>query len=236
MDPPASSIEWERDMPIWTGPARTTLQAAVLMALSLGLPAHAQQAAFDGDIYSTLPGANLPYLLKAHDLDVKEALRLFAKNLRIGLIVDETVKGPITEDLPDRLTNTAYINELGAIFDFVWYFDGSVLRVSPVGEMEMEIIALRNNSGDAVIEILQQLGIYQSRFMHRSDPRSRTLTVAGPKSYTALVKKAVQAIEEADRTNIVLMRGEEGGVPDALSALTDIGSPAPAVAVPDIGN
>jgi type II secretory pathway component GspD/PulD (secretin) len=223
-------------MPIWTSPARTTIQAAVLMALSSGFQAQAQQATFEGDAYSILPGANLPYLLKARDLDVKEAIRLFAKNLRIGMIVDETITGPITEDLPDGLNNTAYINELGAIFDFVWYFDGSVLRVSPVGEMEMEIIALRNNSGDAVLEILQQLGIYQSRFMHRSDPRSRTLMVAGPKSYTALVKKAVQAIEEADRTNIVLMRGEEGGVPDAVTALADIENPAPAVAIPDTGN
>jgi type II secretory pathway component GspD/PulD (secretin) len=224
-------------MPIWTGPARNMRCAALLLVLSTGIQAEAQEVSLDSDMYSVLPGADMPYLLKARDLDVKDALRLFAKNLRIGLMVEEAIAGPITEDLPDGLNNTDYINELAAIFDFVWYFDGSVLRVSPVGDMEMEVIALRNNSGDAVIEILQQLGIYQSRFMHRSDPRSRTLMVSGPKSYTALVKKAVQAVEEADRTNIVLMRGEEGGVPDAVGVLADVKSASPAVAAaPETGN
>jgi type II secretory pathway component GspD/PulD (secretin) len=223
-------------MPIWAGPSRNTILAAVLMVFSIGVQAGAQETAFDGDAYSVLPGAELPYLLSARDLDVKEALRLFAKNLRIGLIVEDAITGPITEDLPEGLNNTDYINELAAIFDFVWYFDGSVLRVSPVGEMEMEIIALRNNGGDAVIEILQQLGIHQSRFMHRSDPRSRTLMVAGPKSYTALVKKAVQAVEEADRTNIVLMRGEEGGVPASIDMLAGVERATPEIVVPETGN
>jgi type III secretion protein C len=198
----------------------TGLACVIVLALSGAARAQAMTGA-DRD-YALLPQADRIYPLHARDLDVKDALRLFAKNLRIGLVVDDAITGPITGNLPRGLTHGAYIDELSAIFDFVWYFDGRVLRVSPVGEMEMDVIALRDNSGAAVVEVLQRLGIHQEKFMHRADPRSRTLMVSGPKSYLETVRKAVEAIEEADRTNITLLRGKEGGVPPALGVLQDI--------------
>jgi type III secretion protein C len=213
---------------------RTGLVLAVLLASAA--IARAQPVTPGDQSHSDLPGADRLYPLHARDLDVKDALRLFAKNLRIGLIVDDAITGPITEDLPKGMTHLAYIDELASIFDFVWYFDGSVLRVSPVGAMEMDILALRDNSGAAVIDVLHRLGIHQAKFMHRSDPRSRTLMVAGPKSYLETVRKAVEAIEEADRTNITLLRGNEGGVPGALGILQDIEGAAPATAPPTAGN
>lgn len=207
---------------------------ACVVALVLGSAPAAQTDS--GHSYADLPGADRIYPLRARDLEVKEALRLFAKNLRVGLMVDDAITGPITEDMPKGLTHREYIDELAAVFDFVWYFDGSVLRVSPVSDMQMDVLALRDNSGAAVIEVLQRLGIYQERFMHRADPRSRTLMVAGPKSYLETVRKAAEAIEEADRTNITLLRGNEGGVPAALGALQDIEAAAPPAAAIPTGN
>jgi len=211
----------------------SALVGVLIGALALG--AGAQPLVATDRSYAELPGANQTYPLRSRDLDVKEALRLFAKNLRIGLIVDESIKGPIPEEIAAGLTHSEYLQELAAIFDFVWYFDGSVLRISPVGDVGMDVLALRDNSGAAVLDVLQRLGIYQEKFMHRADPRSRTLMVSGPESYMATVRKAVEAIEEADRTNITLLRGNEGGVPSALAVIQGIDQAAPdaALTVPE---
>lgn len=206
----------------------TLIPALSFMFLFAGV-VYSQPVAHSEYSYTELPGAAQSYPLRTRDIDVKDALRLFAKNLRIGLVLDETISGPITEDLSKGLTHKTYIDELANIFDFVWYFDGRMLHISPVGAMEIDVLALRDNSGTTAIEVLQRLGIYQEKFPHRADPRSHTLMVAGPKSYLEIVRKAVEAIEAADTTNITLLRGNEGGVPRPLSAIESIDALDPPV-------
>lgn len=207
--------------------------ACIAVPLALAVPAGAALAR-DGGLpgITDLPDALAPYPLRARGLDIQDALRLFAKNLRIGLVVDESISGEITTELASGLSREAYIDELAALHDFVWYFDGQVLRVSPVGDIEIEFIPLRDNSGATVIDMLKRLGLFQAKFTHRADPRSRMLMVSGPSSYTELVREVASAAEEAERTNITLMRGNESGVPAALDALDQIQSESPDISPP----
>jgi type II secretory pathway component GspD/PulD (secretin) len=177
------------------------------------------QVVAQGADYMVIPDETAPYPLIARDIDIDEALRVFARNLRIGLVVTGEISGTVTvtdQGIPSRRD---YLDSRAAEFDFVWYFDGQVLRVSPVGDIETRIIPLRENSGIEALRILQSLGIYQSKFTHRYDERSRTLMVAGPSSYVELIDQATKALETADRTDITLLRGSEGSTPAALEAL-----------------
>ena len=176
----------------------------------------------DGDTFSLLPDQDLIYPLRGRDLEVQEALRYFARNVRVGIVMDETITGTVSDDFPVELSRVEYLNELAFLYDFVWYFDGQVLRISSVGNLEMVVIALSDNSGSSVLDILRHLGIYQPKFTHRFDARSRTLMVAGPTHYTEVVKNAVEAVEDADRSDIALLRGNESGTPSALSVLRSI--------------
>jgi type II secretory pathway component GspD/PulD (secretin) len=172
-----------------------------------------------GPSYLAIPDENTLYPLLVRDIDIKEALRLFARNLRIGLVVADEVSGTIIRSDEGVVTRREYLDNRAAEFDFVWYFDGQVLRVSPVGDIETRIIPLRENSGFEAIRILQSLDIYQGKFAHRYDERSRTLMVAGPVAYVELVERATKAFETADRTDITVLRGNEGSTPAALEAL-----------------
>jgi type II secretory pathway component GspD/PulD (secretin) len=98
----------------------------------------------------------------------------------------------------------------------------------------IEVIPLRDNSGTAIINLLNRLGLYQPKFIHRADPRSRLLMVSGPSSYTEMVRKVATAAEEAEQTNITLIRGTEASVPTALDTLSQSQSEAPALPPPAI--
>jgi type II secretory pathway component GspD/PulD (secretin) len=195
------------------------------------LPCHSEnlRVVAEGANYMVIPDEAAPYPLIARDIDINEALRVFARNLRIGLVVTGEISGKVAavdKDVPSRRD---YLDSRAAEFDFVWYFDGQVLRVSPVGDIETRIIPLRENSGIEALRILQSLGIYQSKFTHRYDERSRTLMVAGPSGYVELIDQATKALETADRTDITLLRGSEGSTPAALEALKATAGAAEAV-------
>jgi type II secretory pathway component GspD/PulD (secretin) len=68
--------------------------AICVAMLQSPLPGMAQQADFAKVI--NLPDPAAPYPLKVRGMDLREALRLFAKNLRIGLVMDEKVSAEIT--------------------------------------------------------------------------------------------------------------------------------------------
>ncbi|MCU0911099.1 MAG: hypothetical protein MUE98_07070 [Rhodobacteraceae bacterium] len=175
--------------------------------------------------YLSIPDEDVPYPLIARDIDIVEALKIFARNLRIGLVVTGDISGTVTATDDTMVSRRQYLDNRAAEFDFVWYFDGQVLRVSPIGEIETRIIPLQETSGPEAIRILQSLDIYQTKFTHRYDERSRTLLVAGPTAYVDLVEKAAEALEKARRTDITLLRGSESSTPTALAALREASGP-----------
>jgi len=203
---------------------------ASLLVLALPLAAH------DSSATTHLPNATTPYPLRTRGLDIQDGLRIFAKNLRIGVVIDDSITGEITTDQPQDISREAYINELAALYDFVWYFDGQVIRISPVGDIEIELIPLRDHSGATVIDVLKRLGLYQPKFIHRADPRSRMLMVSGPTSYTNMVREVATTVEEAERTNITLMSGNEGSIFTGLNALNQINSEASDISPPAAQN
>lgn len=157
--------------------------------------------------YLQLPDRFASYPFSARNLPIEQALRLYSKNLRIGLKIADGVEGEIAAPLPMDLTRIEHLERLALEFDFVWFFDGTVLNVSPVGDTETRVMPLVKHDGSVVIESLRELEIYQPKFVHRYGQRSRTLRVTGPTEYVEVVAEAVEAIDKADRTEIMPLRG-----------------------------
>ena len=203
--------------------------ASAASALAQG-PASANNSGETG--FLQLPGRDRTYPFRARDLEVGRALKIFSDNLRIGLSVTGELEGNLTDALSDTLTREQYLDALAVEFDFIWYFDGNVLRVSTIGDYETRIIPLRDNDGEMVIDILRSLDIYQDKFTHRADDRSRTFLVSGPSAYVEVVEAAVEAIEAAERTDITVLRGNEGSLPEAIRAFNLTGEGVAADATP----
>ncbi|MEM9148196.1 MAG: hypothetical protein AAGC57_18665 [Pseudomonadota bacterium] len=190
--------------------AGAVLRLALLLILTTMAPGWAQDEVrrdLQTPEYLQLPDRFARYPFSARNLPIEQALKLFSKNLRIGLKIADGVEGEIAKPLPVNLSRIEHLEMLALEFDFVWYFDGTILNVSPVGDTETKVMPLVKHDGSVVIESLRELDIYQPKFVHRYGQRSRTLRVTGPTRYVEVVAEAVEAIDKADRTEITPMRG-----------------------------
>ncbi|WP_173932899.1 hypothetical protein [Chelativorans sp. Marseille-P2723] len=171
----------------------------------------------------TLPGANSPYNYVSVEQDVNEVIRFFALNLGIGANIAPGIQGRVSDAAPRNLSRQAFIDHLAAEFRFVWYFDGTVLHMAPSSSVQTEVFALENNNGARVMTALSRLDLYQPKFRHRYDLKGRVFMVSGPPSYVSNIKKAVEALEKANRTIPTILRGAvEDPVLHSLSRMPDV--------------
>ncbi len=161
----------------------------------------------DIDSFLQIPDPERKFPLSTRNLTVEDALRLFSKNLRIGIEIQDDVDGQIVQEISTDLSREDFLETLALEFDFVWYFDGAVLRVSSVGDIETRVFPIIKHSGYAVVETLKSLQIYQPKFIHRYGERNRTLRVTGPSGYLDLIDQSVEAIDRVERTAIDVNRG-----------------------------
>jgi type II secretory pathway component GspD/PulD (secretin) len=158
-------------------------------------------------IGSELPDANAPYRYVSKNQDLTAVIRFFGRNLGIAVNVDPGVSGNTTPGTDRQFTRRTYLERLAAEFGLVWFFDGSTLHVNSSNKVETEVFPLRQNNGVQVVETLVHLGMYQPKFTHRFDLRTRVFLVSGPPAYVQIVKKTVKALKEAERTRVTVLRG-----------------------------
>ncbi|MDC0659536.1 hypothetical protein N6L27_16155 [Leisingera sp. SS27] len=193
----------------------------VIWALAL-LPALATAAEEQAPVTRwLLPQENEEYPFLGKNQGLRATLETFGRNIRVAVSIDEEITNEASVSIDQRMSRRAYLDRLSNEFGLLWFYDGVMLHVSSVRSVETEIIPLQDNDGGTVLDVLSQLGIYQEKFVHASDPKRRVFLVSGPASYVTLVKKAVEAIEEADRNDLAVVRGTEISGPD----LTSLDSP-----------
>lgn len=182
-----------------------------------------------------LPRGGESYHFIDNGQDLAAALRLFARNLGIGINLDSKLTGQITSHKNTNVTYRKYLDNLAEEFGFIWFFDGSILYITGSHHMETDVFPLKNNNGPQLVRTLNRLGLYQPQFLHRYDERNWVLMVSGPAVYVELIKKAIKAIESADHTNITILRGssESSSTPSIKApALSQISQPSEAISQP----
>lgn len=155
----------------------------------------------------SLPGADMPYNYVSVDQELTEAIRFFALNLGIAADIAPGLQDRTGSDMPSGLSRRAYLDHLAAEYRFVWYFDGTTLHVAPTSSVQTEVFSLENNDGTRILSALSRLGLYQPKFRHSYDLKGKIFLVSGPPSYVADVKKAVEALEKANKTLVTVLRG-----------------------------
>ena len=173
-----------------------------------------------------LPMADEEYPFLAKSQGLRATLETFGRNIRVAVNIDSEITNDRSVNIDRRLSRQAYLDRLSNEFGLLWFYDGVILHISSVVSVQTEIIPLQDNDGSTILDVLSQIGIYQKKFVHASDPKRRVFLVSGPSSYVDLVKKAVEAIEEADRNDLHIVRGAEISGPD-LTSLNSPGIEAP---------
>jgi type III secretion protein C len=153
-------------------------------------------------------GAELPWQnakkfeITASNRDVKDVLQQLTTSYGIPAVIDDQIKGsPV--DGKFSLTPQSMLDTLAANYRLIWFFDGSVLYVSPAGSATSEVLKLPSGDATRLRRSLQQLGVVDERYPLAIDTRNRVLRVSGPRQYVDLVKQAVRNVNPDDS-------GEEG--------------------------
>ena len=170
-----------------------------------------------------LPQADQEYPFLGKNQGLRSTLETFGRNVGLAVNLDAEITNDRTVNIEQQMSRQKYIDRLSNEFGLLWFYDGVMLHISSVGSVQTEIMPLQNNDGATVLDVLSQLGIYQDKFVHASDPKRRVFLVSGPTSYVDLVKTAVSAIEEAEKNDLHVVRGTEIS---GLGLTSFLGTPA----------
>jgi type III secretion protein C len=125
--------------------------------------------------------------------DIKEVLRDLGASENVMTWISPHVDGVVTgrfDETPQR-----FLDRLSDSFGFVWYYDGSVLRVSGPNEARSATIGLVHATTSDLRGALSRLGITDPRFPVLYDDAMRTAVVSGPPRLVELVTDVARLID-----------------------------------------
>jgi len=143
---------------------------------------------------ATIPWGDKTFMVAAQGKPLTELLRELAARHGIAISVSDDIEGAVngTFDLRPQ----ALLELLASNFGFVWYFDGTLLDITPASEITSQIISLEETSVSTARRVLRQLGIVDSRYPVIFDSRSSVAKVSGPSRYVSLVAQAIKSAGE----------------------------------------
>ena len=132
----------------------------------------------------------------AQDKPLKDFIRDFASSQGLSVVIAPEVSGTVNGKF--ELPPQTMLETLSMSFGVTWYYDGSVLYVSPEGDLSSEVVHLDGMRPGQLQHALAQLGVLDARFPISYDRAHGTARVSGPKRYVELVKESLAAMAQND--------------------------------------
>jgi type III secretion protein C len=141
----------------------------------------------------------------AEGKDVKDVLRDFAASQNIAANIAPDVSGVVSGKM--KMPPQKFLETLASSFGFVWYFDGTVLYVTPANSMKSTLLKLDHATTGDLRDLLEQMKVADPRYPIAYSPQQRTALVAGPPRYVELVSSVAARLDEnAVRTGGAVIR------------------------------
>lgn len=140
-----------------------------------------------------IPWKSSHFQYVADHKDIKEVLRDLGASQNVMTWISPHVDGVVTgrfDETPQR-----FLDRLSDSFGFVWYYDGSVLRVSGPNEARSATIGLVHATTSDLRGALSRLGVSDPRFPVLYDDSMRTAVVSGPPRLVELVTDVARLID-----------------------------------------
>ncbi|SDI39524.1 type III secretion system outer membrane ring subunit SctC [Paraburkholderia phenazinium] len=125
--------------------------------------------------------------------DLKEVLRDLGASENVMTWISPQVDGTVTgrfDETPQR-----FLDRMADSFGFIWYYDGSVLRVSGPNEARSATIGLVHASAGDLRRALARLGVTDPRFPVLYDDDTGTAIVSGPPRMVELATDVAHLID-----------------------------------------
>lgn len=192
--------------------------SAFLMALAAVMVACGTSAA------TALPEwASKPYNYVLINQDLPGAMKEFGRNLGFPVVLDGQVRGQIRGQVKAQ-TAGQFLDELAQGNGVNWYFDGAILHISSSDEFKTQVIELGRLTGDAVLQEMKRMGLYDERFSITYSKNAAALRVSGPPSYIAVTREVISTIQPPPATDddprVRVFRGRGSTVDETVELRT----------------
>lgn len=138
--------------------------------------------------------SNRPLGYTVVDQSLHDLLADIGVKLNVHVNVSDAIQGTVHGKQP-ALPAAAFLNRLGRIYGFSWYYDGTTLYFFADSEVTSRFVDLGNISPVALNDALSDLGIADPRWPIRSSPAAGLAVVQGPPRYIELVQQTLAALQ-----------------------------------------
>jgi type III secretion protein C len=136
---------------------------------------------------------NFTYM--AQDKPLKDFIRDFAASQGLSVVIAPEVSGTVNGKF--NVAPQEMLDMLSTSFALTWYYDGSVLYVSPEGDLSSDVVQLGGVGARQLQQALVRLGVLDTRYPLSYDRAHDTARVAGPKRYVQLVTQTLEALKQS---------------------------------------
>ena len=142
-----------------------------------------------------------PYTYVTVDQELQQVLREFAANIGVTIQISPNVQGTVRGRLPS-LPPEQFLELLARTYGLLWYYDGVVLYVNALDEVESRMIKLNTISVDTLARSLVELDIDDPRFPWTVSEGPGILYVAGPPRYVQLVTQTAELLDNSQAVRV----------------------------------
>jgi type III secretion protein C len=142
-----------------------------------------------------IPWRSLRFQYLAQRKDLGELLRELAAGEDIAIEVADGVQGVVNGKF--NLPPQSMLELLATSHGFLWYYDGSILHVTPSGSVRTEVVQLKLGNVDQLRSMLARLHLDDPRFPLQTESEGNTVVVSGPTRYVELVRQAADSLERS---------------------------------------
>lgn len=140
------------------------------------------------------------FVYRADGKRLSEVLQDFAAAQAVPIVIDAGVEGAVNAEFNSRPED--FLAALGKSYGLIWYFDGVTLFIYPSRMMASRVFRMRGYDRDQVKQMLNALGLGDSRFPLRFNEAEQTLLAYGPPRHIELVQTVIDTLDGGARDQV----------------------------------
>lgn len=148
-----------------------------------------------------------PYSHFSNQESLRDVLQSLAANQAIPIVVSEKIHDTVSVAF-EEVQPALIFQQLVDAYNLTWYYDGHVLYVYGLDEMQTKTIKLKHLSVRSFKKSLRQLGILDERFSFRSIDHQGLIYLSGP---TRLIELTLEMAELLDTEAPQATPADKGG-------------------------
>ncbi len=138
--------------------------------------------------------ASKTFVYRADNKRLPDVIQDFAASQGLAVITDAALEG--TVNVSFNRSPSEFLSTLSKSYGVIWYFDGVTLFAYPSRAMQSKVFRLRGFKREQVRQMLESLGLGDSRYPLRYNDSEQTLVAYGPPRHIELVSSVVSTLEQ----------------------------------------